>query len=63
VSTVEGRVEDALSLDDGVVTLGPVDPFPAGTEYPVPLGTTITYSGANAVMVAAVTAPGRATPG
>jgi hypothetical protein len=53
-SVVESRVEGALSVKDGVATLRRVDPFPAGTEYHVPAGTTITYGVLDGAGISAV---------
>jgi hypothetical protein len=52
-SAVETREMIARSLADGIVTL----PFPAGTEYQVPFGTTITYGGVIGTMVTAIATP------
>jgi hypothetical protein len=56
-SDVLDRVIDALTVTNGAVTLSAVDPFPAGTEYQVPFGTTITYGGANGAAVTQVASP------
>jgi hypothetical protein len=53
--SVLNRVLGALSVKDGVATLAPVDPFPVGTEYHVPFGTTITYGVADGAALTTAT--------
>ena len=59
--SVLSRVLGELTVADGVATLAPLDPFPVGTQYHVPFGTTITYGVADgAAITAAVPEPGSA---
>jgi hypothetical protein len=54
---VLSRVLGALTVSGGQATLSPVDPFPVGTEYHVPSGTTITYGAANGAAIISVPEP------
>lgn len=51
--SVLSRVMGALTVSGGVATLAQVDPFPVGTEYHVPYGTTITYGVADGAAITA----------
>lgn len=59
--SILSRVLGELTVADGVATLAALDPFPLGTQYHVPFGTTITYGVADgAAITAAVPEPGSA---
>ncbi len=58
--SVLSQVLGALTVADGTATLASVDPFPVGTEYHVPFGTTITYGVADGAAITAVPEPASA---